>query len=67
MTILLGAFEEVEKTLAEKYDYITFIGVFEYAACYTDNENPFSYMLQLWSAIWLRAERSSLPLRTVWA
>ena len=24
-----------------------FIGVFEYAACYTDNENPFSYMLQL--------------------
>ena len=47
MTILLGAFEEVEKTLAEKYDYITFIGVFEYAACYTDNENPFSYMLQL--------------------
>ena len=47
VTILLGAFEEVEKTLAEKYDYITFIGVFEYAACYTDNENPFSYMLQL--------------------
>lgn len=37
----------MEKTLAEKYDYITFIGVFEYAACYTDNENPFSYMLQL--------------------
>lgn len=39
VTILLGAFEEVEKTLAEKYDYITFIGVFEYAACYTDNES----------------------------
>ena len=47
VTILLGAFEEVEKTLTEKYDYITFIGVFEYAACYTDNENPFVYMLQL--------------------
>ncbi len=66
VTILLGAFEEVEKTLTEKYDYITFIGVFEYAACYTDNENPFVICFSWWNVIWLRAERSSLPSRTVW-
>lgn len=46
VTILLGAFEEVEKHLTEKYDYITLIGVFEYAACYTENKSPFTYMLQ---------------------
>lgn len=45
VTIRLGAFEEVEKHLTEKYDYITLIGVFEYAACYTENEKPFHYML----------------------
>lgn len=46
VTIQVGSFEKVEKQLAEKYDYITLIGVFEYAACYTDKENPFVYMLQ---------------------
>lgn len=46
VTIRLGAFEEVEKHLTETYDYITLIGVFEYAACYTENEKPFAYMLR---------------------
>ena len=46
VTIRLGAFEEVEKQLTETYDYITLIGVFEYAACYTDKPEPFVYMLQ---------------------
>ncbi|MCD8074086.1 MAG: class I SAM-dependent methyltransferase [Lachnospiraceae bacterium] len=45
ITILLGAFEDVEKRLTEKYDYITLIGVFEYAALYTKAENPFVHML----------------------
>jgi len=44
--ILLGAFEEVEKQLTEQYDYITFIGVLEYAASYTDNKDPYAYMLR---------------------
>jgi len=46
VTIQLGTFEEVEKHLTETYDYITLIGVFEYAACYTDKEQPFHYMLR---------------------
>ena len=46
VTILVGAFEEVEKHLTEQYDYITLIGVFEYAACYTEKEEPFIYMLR---------------------
>lgn len=46
VTIKLGAFEEVEKHLTGQYDYITLIGVFEYAACYTENEEPFHYMLR---------------------
>lgn len=44
--ILLGKFEEVERHLTGQYDYITLIGVFEYAAVYTENEKPFTYMLQ---------------------
>ena len=46
VTIRLGKFEEVEQHLEEKFDYITLIGVFEYAACYTENPQPFHYMLK---------------------
>ncbi|MCD8347089.1 MAG: class I SAM-dependent methyltransferase [Lachnospiraceae bacterium] len=45
ITILLGAFEDIEKRLTEKYNYITLIGVFEYAALYTKEKNPFVSML----------------------
>ena len=46
--ILVGAFEEVERhLLKDSYQFITLIGVFEYAACYTDHEKPFHYMLSL--------------------
>ena len=38
--ILLGNFEDVEKTLTEKYNVITLIGVFEYAESYISGENP---------------------------
>lgn len=45
--IILGNFEEVEKHLEEKYDYITLIGVFEYAESYISTENPYVKFLQI--------------------
>lgn len=42
--ILVGNFEEIEIT--EKYDYVTLIGVFEYAAHYISGENPYENMLR---------------------
>lgn len=43
--ILMGNFQEIEKNLTEKYDYITLIGVFEYADGYISGENPYEEML----------------------
>ena len=34
INILVGNFQDIEKNLTEKYDYITLIGVFEYAEYY---------------------------------
>lgn len=45
--IMLGNFETVEPTLTEKYDYITLIGVLEYAGLYISDENPFVKFLQI--------------------
>lgn len=39
LTIMVGNFNDV--VLKEKYDYITLIGVLEYAGYYTDDEHPF--------------------------
>ncbi len=39
LEIVVGNFNDVK--LEEKYDYITLIGVLEYAAYYTPTENPF--------------------------
>jgi SAM-dependent methyltransferase len=44
LTIMVGNFNDVE--LTEKFDYITLIGVLEYAAYYTDAEEPFSAFLR---------------------
>lgn len=44
--IMLGNFEEVEKHLEEKYDYITLIGVLEYGESYIQAENPHVSFLQ---------------------
>lgn len=41
--IIVGNFEDIEIT--EKYDYVTLIGVFEYAACYISGKNPYEEML----------------------
>ncbi len=42
--IMVGNFEDIE--IEEKYDYITLIGVFEYAASYIHEKKPFNAMLQ---------------------
>ncbi|MFV0528554.1 MAG: class I SAM-dependent methyltransferase [Lachnospiraceae bacterium] len=39
--ILLGNFEEVEPHLPQRYDWITLIGVFEYARGYIHTEDPY--------------------------
>lgn len=39
--ILVGNFEDIEKNMDSKYDYITLIGVFEYAESYISTENPY--------------------------
>ncbi|WP_242396873.1 class I SAM-dependent methyltransferase [Clostridium butyricum] len=45
ISILLGNFEDIEKKLTKKYDYITLIGVFEYAESYISDENPYEVFL----------------------
>lgn len=42
--IMVGNFNHIK--LTEKFDYITLIGVLEYAAYYTDAENPFVAFLE---------------------
>lgn len=39
--IKVGNFTDIEPNLTEKYDYITLIGVFEYAECYISSESPY--------------------------
>ena len=41
---MVGNFNDV--VLKEKYDYITLIGVLEYAGYYTDDEHPFEAFLK---------------------
>lgn len=43
INIILGNFQDIK--LTEKYDYITLIGVWEYAGYYIDSENPYLSML----------------------
>lgn len=42
--IYVGKYEDIQ--LSEKYDYITLIGVLEYAGSYTTGEDPYRNMLQ---------------------
>lgn len=44
--ILVGNFEDIEAGLEETYDYITLIGVFEYAALYIKGEEPYHEFLK---------------------
>lgn len=45
--ILVGNFEEIEKNIVEKFDYITLIGVFEYAESYIGSKTPYQDFLKL--------------------
>ena len=47
LKILVGNFQEIEKNLTEKYDYITLIGVFEYGESYIRSENPYVDFLRI--------------------
>lgn len=44
LEIIVGNFKEIE--IDEKFDYITLIGVFEYAVNYIGGENPYEDMLK---------------------
>lgn len=46
LTIMVGNFQDIEKNLKEKYDYITLIGVFEYAQGYIGTEKPYGEFLR---------------------
>ena len=45
--IMVGNFEDVEKGLTEQYDYITLIGVLEYAASYISGDDPYVTFLEI--------------------
>ncbi len=47
INIMVGNFEDVESGLTEKYDYITLIGVLEYAASYISAERPYESFLEI--------------------
>ena len=44
--IIVGNFEDIEQDIEEKYDYITLIGVLEYAASYIGGPDPYHDILK---------------------
>lgn len=44
--IMVGNFQDIEKNLNRKFEYITLIGVFEYAAGYIGGKTPYRDMLR---------------------
>lgn len=46
INILIGNFEDIEKEISEKYDYITLIGVFEYGEQYISSKKPYEAFLK---------------------
>ena len=47
INILVGNFQDVEKGLTEKYDFITLIGVLEYAGSYIKADRPYNRLLEI--------------------
>ena len=47
VTIHVGNFKDIEPDLPEDFDYICFIGVFEYGKSYIDTENPYVDWLRM--------------------
>ena len=48
--IKVGNFQDIEKKLTEKYDYIMLIGVFEYAGSYINDPSPYEKFLEILSS-----------------
>lgn len=46
VNILVGNFQDIEKNLTKRYDYITLIGVFEYSEGYIGTDDPYVEMLR---------------------
>ncbi len=44
--ILMGNYQDIEKNLTEKFDYITLIGVFEYGQAYIGTDSPYEEFLR---------------------
>ena len=47
LQILMGNFQDIERNLTDKYDYITLIGVFEYGEAYIQSETPYVDFLKI--------------------
>ena len=47
VTIIVGNFQDIESNIDEQFDYITLIGVWEYAALYVDGTDPYLQMLEI--------------------
>lgn len=47
LEIKVGNFQDIEKNLQDRYDYILLIGVLEYSGLYIDDEYPFDRMLEI--------------------
>ncbi len=47
INIMVGNFQDVEKGLSEKYDFITLIGVLEYAGSYINADRPYNRLLEI--------------------
>ena len=45
--ITVGNFQDIEKNIEKQYDYITLIGVLEYAASYIKSDNPYEEFLKI--------------------
>lgn len=46
LEIIVGNFNDIALNLEKKFDYITLIGVFEYAKCYIDEKNAVDVFLE---------------------
>ena len=51
LTIKLGNFQDVAKSIDKKYDWITLIGVFEYGNSYINSKTPFVDFLKMIKAM----------------
>lgn len=51
LEIVVGNFNDIAEKIQTKFDYVTLIGVFEYAKCYIDEENAASVFLNKISSL----------------